>query len=283
MDSLVRLSIIKVDWCLSTAFVLVLVIRPDVLAHGDSAAERPTSLESEATSEIGARKSRLDASILKLVNIPPCTLLPMPMPTNEEDIEETAAQTISEVSVGLSPTQVERLLGAPAYKAGSPICPEKSLNEDNWLYLVGYKPKFVRLFFRDGKCDLSSNLDYDGDPIYANWYNHRGAKNLASFALGKTVQEIIAAKGPPNHRISQKDRKTRSEIKGLAAEDAAILRAADEVLVYFFKEAGATPFPVTIDLTIKNGVCQRSVVGSGVFGGRGNRMRHTPGLPFILP
>ena len=75
--------------------------------------------------------------------------------------------------IGLSPPDIEKLLGSPDFREGSSLSIGGKSGQDNWLYIVGSKPTLFRIMFKLGHCNETSALDYDEDPTYAEWYNDR--------------------------------------------------------------------------------------------------------------
>jgi hypothetical protein len=215
-------------------------IQGDMLNFSDATAPK------ERPDDRVLKKTLDDASFKKMIN------LSIPEGSRQAWAEafgqietEAAAQLCSRLK-GLSQTEVVKLLGPPAFKAGSPLCFETKHDEnhrlylilggapetfdamdDNWLYFFGGRPMLVRPMFSLGTCVGATANTHDWDSLYNSWRSQQ----LRRFAVGKKVAEIIAFEGQPN------DQQTTRAVQMLENKDpklTEIFSSADEILSYQF-------------------------------------------------
>ncbi len=166
---------------------------------------------------------------------------------------EAAAQLCTRVK-DMKNTEVVKLIGPPAFKSGSALCHRAAPDEDNWLYFFGGTPYLVRLNFQHGICRVATNIRYDMDLLY-NWWR---ADELQSFAVGKTVDQIIAHEGPPADRSNKTGLPYRAKKWDRQISDQ--FDHSDEILTYHFGKSidlmkGASRHSPNRWLMIKDGKC----------------------------
>lgn len=109
--------------------------------------------------------------------------------------ESEAAWQFCEFVRFKSKNYIESIAGRPRYRGGRLVCWSNSApGEDIWLYTFGQCQIPIKLVFKNGLCQQATEYSYPDDLVYQNWR----AKQICSFAEGKTVKQILAHEGKPD-------------------------------------------------------------------------------------
>lgn len=142
---------------------------------------------------------------------------------------------------GLSKSQIETLAGKPMFQGGRVGCWSFSkLDEDIWVYRLGYLESAARLTFANDRCILSKVCTSDEDFSFQEWR----AAQMVRWAQGKTLAQILSEFGLPKYCRNVMNR-------DVSPTDHFVLETIDY-------DTG----PGTLaTLTIKRGVCTAGSVG----------------------
>lgn len=109
-------------------------------------------------------------------------------------VEKQAARRFCELVLGMSEKEITNLVGQPGFKGENIPCWKCSQpGESIWLYAFGGSDVNVRLVMRQNKCRLAEMYGWEDEISYTAWRQ----EELKKFAIGKTMEEIIAKEGPP--------------------------------------------------------------------------------------
>lgn len=146
--------------------------------------------------EQGLNGKKLEASIFRQLNTQKVLTLRLnDVERYYRKAESEAAWQFCELVIFRSKKYVESIAGRPRYRGGRLVCWSNSApGEDNWLYTFGQCQIPIKLVFKKGLCQQATEYSYTDDLAYQDWR----AKQICSFAEGKTVKQILAHEGKPN-------------------------------------------------------------------------------------
>lgn len=146
--------------------------------------------------EQGLNGKKLEASIFRQLNTQKVlTLRLYDVERYYRKAESEAAWQFCELVRFRSKKYVESIAGRPRYRGGRLVCWSNSApGEDIWLYTFGQCQIPIKLVFKKGLCQQATEYSYPDDLVYQNWR----AKQICSFAEGKTVKQILAHEGKPD-------------------------------------------------------------------------------------
>lgn len=158
------------------------------------------------------------------------------------ELAETAAaeQFVARVK-DLSKGQILSMVGKPVFSGGTVDCWTISkVDEDIWLYRLGYLQIPVRLIFKADKCINSALCSSAEDREFADWR----AAEIAKFSIGKSIDLIVEKFGVPSGDRYLAEKKLASSASKCYGTIGYI-----------------TGLSTAVDLKIRRGICTDASIG----------------------